>query len=134
MEGDVKLSRSARQDVGRLCLVSLLSTGFFATPLILAEDPLPPVPPRAPVEAAAPSVTVVTTQVSAEVSMPELATPVNAMHVTARSARQARPLGTSFSRDAAPSAERDTQLRRLGRWLAGDGRYTVRPFPTIDQE
>ena len=133
MSSDVKLSRSARQDVGRLCLAALLSTGFFATPMILAEDPVPPTPPQLALDSA-PRVTVVTTQLSAEVSIPELAQPVNAMHRNAGTASRPRPIGTSYSRAAAQSSSRATQLQRLGRWLAGDGRYSVRPFPTINQD
>lgn len=134
MTSEVKLSRSARVDVARLCLVSLLSTGFFATPLILAEDPQSSAPSQAGFDAAEPRVTVVTMQVSADVSSPELATPVNAMHMMARSTPRPHSGATPLSRTSAPSAQRPTQLRRFGRWLAGDGRYTVRPFPTVSQE
>jgi hypothetical protein len=132
MSSDVKLSRSARHDVGRLCVVALLSTGFFATPLILAEDPVPPTPP-ALAHTESPSVTVVTTQLSADVSIPELARPIATMHVNAKAASRQAPVGTSYSRESAPASAPDTQLRRFGRWLAGDGRYTVRPFPTVNQ-
>ena len=127
---EVHFSRAQRWDLARMTAAALVSTGFFAAPVMLSQRTPAPVQP-ASVAAPAPAlpddrVQLVTTDVVAGVSTPrlELRTPR-----VARAAAAPRPR-PRVVRASDKLAER-TFGRRVVRLLAGDGRYTVRPFPTV---
>ncbi len=106
---------------------ALVSTGFFAAPVVISHRDRAVPEPSAVTAPLAPAdrVQLVTTDVVvAEVSTPVLQAPAARVAPIA-----AHP--TSRPRASARLADR-TIGRRVVRLIAGDGRYTVRPFPTVD--
>jgi hypothetical protein len=131
------LSRAQRWDLARICVAALASAAFFSSPFLLSRDPLPAADaavsaPSIPIERASPPhaldrIAIVTT---------DLVVPVRAvlMESVHRSAiPEPRPVTVRASTTRTTARPEDRSLpRRLGRAIVGDGRYTVRPFPTLD--
>lgn len=128
------LSRRQKWDLGLLFAAGLLSTALFTVPLLLPppqsasvqSEPIAAGGPVQPVQ----NVQIVTALHEVVVTVPE---------VREASADQRRSGARRVAR--APEwrpivvARANTPLgRKLGRLVAGDGRYVVRPFPTVDQE
>lgn len=134
----LQLSRAQKWDLVRICVAAVASAGFFSAPFLLSPDPGPvstamvvttemPGEQKASLQDTLDRISIVTTDVVAPVS----AVLVQPVHRTVPKAP--RPAFRSASQ-VTPAAEADAPsslARRLGRAIAGDGRYTVRPFPTL---
>lgn len=123
------LSRRQKWDLGLLFAAGLVSTALFSAPLLLSAPPLSASVQPVPIAAGGP-VQIATALQEAVVTVPEL---------RAASADQRRAVAQRVARAptqrAVVIARASTPLvRKLGRLVAGDGRYVVRPFPTIEPE
>ena len=128
-----QLSRRQRHDLLKLTAAGITSAIFFATPVVLFHN-TPASSARAPegqataaasTPANVPNVQIVTTDVAAAISIPALQSS-RAVSPAVRRSPPPRPRG------ALASARTRTPLgRRIARLLAGDGSYTVKPFPTV---
>jgi hypothetical protein len=102
---------------------ALVSTGFFAAPVVLDRSHATP-PPSAETPA---RVELVATDVVATVTTPQLRLPaarvVRTVNATQPPARARRTSG-KLPQNPFP--------RMFARLIAGDGRYAVRPFPTVE--
>ena len=118
-------SRAQRWDLFRMTAAALVSTGLFAAPVVMSTRTRV----IAPIAASVPAdrVQLVTTDVVAPVTTPELQV-LHPRIVRAASVPGARPRAV---RAASRPADR-TLSRRVALIIAGDGRYAVRPFPTVD--
>lgn len=126
------LSARQRWDLGLLFAAGLVSTTLFVSPLLIPEEPqLVAEQPKA-ARAAAP-VQIVSALHEAVVTVPQVAAPA-AAYVNRRRALS-RPVSYQLPREM-PAARRSNPplVRKLGRLVAGDGRYTVRPFPTVEPD
>jgi hypothetical protein len=125
MSGWLLLSRAQKWDLVRMGGAAVLSTVFLGLPLALSQ---PDTRTTFAADAAAATeqhVVVVAQDLAAPVATPELS-PVRPLLRRSRSRSAPRPQPTA----SAPS--RNTSFRgRLARVFAGDGRYSVRPFPTV---
>jgi hypothetical protein len=133
-----RLSLRQKRDLVELVAAGVMSAVFFTAPVFLVREAravkpqVTPIPDVAPVREASPmppleSVRVLTTDVTAPVSIPELQrTPavVHAMRWTATPAPRTR-------RSPVAARGRLPLGRRIARLFAGDGTHTVQPFPTI---
>ena len=147
MPSDMRFTQAQKRDLLRMSGAAVVSTIFFGVPMFVG----PPNAARvqtvagdehhAPVAAAAsqplltePTVVVVFSDAVARATTPMLETP----SPVATSGRAAAPRRQTL---AAASAERQNPpvvsssvkplAKRLGRLLAGTGRYAVKPFPTV---
>lgn len=135
-----QLSRAQKWDLVRICLAALASAAFFSAPFLLSNEPQTDNPaaaaPSVPVEHAAgvqdalDRISIVTTDIRVPV------TPVLVRSLERRSQPAAsRPATLDASRETSRpvgEGESDSFAKRLGRAIAGDGRYTVQPFPSLD--
>jgi hypothetical protein len=126
--------------VVRLAGAGVLSSVFLALPLLVMprQPPAPTVPSgeaTAPAETAAVTTQITGTGPRVVVSTHDVAVPVAAPKLTAarllrvrdrQSASTLRGKRPILARSKAPSFR-----GRLARMVAGDGRYSVRPFPTV---
>jgi len=136
----LQLSRAQKWDLLRICLAAMASAAFFSAPFLLSgPPPTPPAPmagaPSLPVEQAAgvqdapDRISIVTTDISVPLTR-GLVRPV-----ALRSPRPAaHPSSSDASRERRRASAEDAPgvAQRIGRAIAGDGRYAVRPFPTLD--
>ena len=122
-----RLSARQRWDLGLLFAAGLVSTTLFVSPLLIPEQPqLTAQPETSP--AVAP-IQVVSALHEAVVTAPQLAAPY------ARRRTLSRPVSYQLPREQ-PAARRSSPplAKKLGRLVAGDGRYSVRPFPAVEPE
>lgn len=132
------LSRAQKWDLVRICAAALASAAFFSSPFLLSRDP----PPAADAAASAPSIRIEPESPQRALDQiaivtTDLVVPVRAvlMESVDRSAiAKPRPVTVRASTNRRPTATSEARglARRLGRAIAGDGRYAVRPFPTLD--
>lgn len=108
----------------------VLCAGVLAGPVLFVRPaPVPSPPPVVP------KVMVMVTEVRAPVTTPQLTTPaVNSL--TLRPRRPVALVARTQKSHAAPVTAAAAQsqkplTRRLARFITGDGRYDVRPFPTV---
>lgn len=121
----VHFSRAQKWDLLRMTAAALVSTGFFAAPVMFSDRGH-----AIPTPAAAPSaqrVELATTDVIATVTTPDLQLPAPRV-VRAAAATRSRPRAQRTSGKLA----QNLFPGRVARLIAGDGRYAVRPFPTIE--
>ena len=132
----VRLSWAQKRD-----LFQIIAAGACSSGLIFAIILLPPVVPTdvgasAGVLAAAsptPPVTVISTELTAPVSVPVLRE-ASRPGATLRASRTLPPSRLARAQvKAVQSKPSMTLTKRLGRLVTGDGQYTVRPFPTVPE-
>lgn len=123
------LSARQRWDLGLLFAAGLVSTTLFVSPLLIPEEPRLAAEQPEPARAVAP-VQIVSALHKAVVTVPQVAAP----HGNKRRALS-RPVSYQLPAEM-PAARRSNPplVRKLGRLVAGDGRYTVRPFPTVEPD
>lgn len=135
------LTRAQKWDLVRICAAALASAAFFSAPVLWSRGPssvqdsaiqVPAIPieQTADVRETLDRISVVT----ADIVVSAQAVPIQAVHRPARPApRRDTVRASSASQPVAPGRGDDRSLvRRLGRAIAGDGRHTVRPFPSLD--
>jgi hypothetical protein len=127
----VHFSRAQKWDLFRMTAAAVVSTGFFAAPVVFS-DRNDAAPPAAVAPAAEPQqrVELVTTDVIATATTPELQLPSSRRVARAGPATRSHPRVQRASLRLAHNQKRFP--RRVARLIAGDGRYTVRPFPTVE--
>ena len=131
------LSRRQKWDLGLLFLAGLISTALFSAPLLLPA----PAPPQSasvlsdPI-AAGGAVQIMTELEDAVVTWPEMAEASSERRFAApRRVSRGLKDRSGLEEPGIVAARVNTPLvRKLGRLVAGDGRYIVRPFPTIEPE
>jgi hypothetical protein len=148
MPGSVRFTQAQKRDLLRMSGAALVSTIFFAVPMFIGRPDARPVrvqpaaespdPRTAAVQPAAapidPAVSVVFTEAVAQVTVPELqdvrGSATRPVRIARFTRRLAAPAPATKRAQAVPDAA--TPLaRRIGRLIAGSGRYEVRPFPTV---
>jgi hypothetical protein len=108
---------------------ALVSTGFFAAPVVFSDRGHAALPIAA---APAPQrVELVATDVVAAVTTPELRLPARPVRVAAAT-RSRPPAQRTSVKLAQVKPQQNVLSRRVARLIAGDGRYAVRPFPTVE--
>lgn len=117
----VQLSRAQKWDLIRMAAAAVLSIVFLTLPLMLPHQAAAPAA-AAPAAELVPRVAVIVRDQAAPVEAPKLG-PARFPHRAASTRRQ--PSGVSAA--AKPIPHRS----RFARFVAGDGRYSVRPFPTV---
>ena len=131
--GDIApLSRRQKRELLELAAAGLVSTIFFAAPILLIRNaaPAPATSVQVGVIASTPPavrVQIATTDVTALVSTP-------ALQPVLRRQSSGMRRGTAASSPApalASTAERAPLVRRIARLFAGDGTHAVHPFPMI---
>jgi hypothetical protein len=160
MPSDVHFTRAQKWDLVRLSAAAVASTVFFTVPMFLAHpqergsqvgDHRPGLAevatasvPNAPVSSAsgattsspsaddAGDVSVVTSMEFALATTPAMESPTT----TAVRTRTGKPAQLRARANTAPpsssnSASTSSLGRRVARFIAGSGKYNVRPFPTI---
>ena len=147
MSSDLRFTQAQRRDLLRMSGAALVSTIFFAVPMFVSRPDsahIQDTPPslsneaaRAGTQPAAPrdtQVSVVVSEAVAQVTVPALEGSLVAAPRPARLTRYPRRIEASPRPDQRADAERSSSpplARRLGRLIAGTGRYEVRPFPTV---
>jgi hypothetical protein len=133
-----RLSRAQKWDLARMaaaCFLSLVALGTVVWVVVCQDDRIPP--GRANVHLGTPpaAVTVQVTDVVAPETTPQLEAarvePSAAPGLRAAGRTAARPSATA--RRTAASPEPESLPRRVGRFITGDGRHEVRPFPTVPE-
>jgi hypothetical protein len=156
MSSEVHLTRAQKWYLARLAGAAVASSVFFSLPIVLArpgsaaeadvrtasvkvaeETAIAGV--SAPVAAVIPSrtdtqsprvadaVAVVTSTKTAPITRPVLALPIAPDQTSVRPVQ----VRARVSRPPSPPTQPATLSRRLGRLLAGDGKYDPKPFPTV---
>jgi len=153
MPSDVHFTRAQKWDLVRLSAAAVASTVFFTVPMFLAHpqervsqvgDHRPGLAevatasvPNAPASSASGSTTsstsaddagdvsVVTSMEFALATTPGMESPTTAMRT-----RTGKPAQLRARANTAPPSSTSFG-RRVGRFIAGSGKYNVRPFPTI---
>jgi hypothetical protein len=148
MASDMRLTQEQKRDLLRMSGAALVSTIFFSVPMFVGRpdgarlqaiagqaQPTPAAAGSAsapePSASAAPEVAVMVSEAVAQVTIPEL------QALSAPAAPRTRPVRQNAMavklrpRPQAASAAGKPLARRLGRLIAGTGRYEVRPFPTV---
>jgi hypothetical protein len=146
MASDMRLTQAQKRDLLRMSGAAVVSTIFFAVPMFLGRPDVArlqavasetqPAPAAAEpaaasqlAAAASPNVAVVFSETVAQVTTPKL------QELSAPAAPRARTVRqnamTAKPRAQVASAAGKPLARRLGRLIAGTGRYEVRPFPTV---
>jgi hypothetical protein len=147
MSSDLRFTQAQRWDLLRMSGAALVSTIFFAVPMFvsrpdsahLQEKPtsVADKSARAGTQPAAPrdtEVSVVVSEAVAQVTVPAFEGSPIAAPRPARVTRHPRRIEAPPRVDQRADAERTSTTplaRRLGRLIAGTGRYEVRPFPTV---
>jgi hypothetical protein len=148
MESDMRLTQAQKRDLLRMSGAAVVSTIFFGVPMFVGRpdasrvqvppalvqlSPAPAVTPDIGVERRDTDVAVVFSEAVAQVSTPKLGGARTPLVRPARQPRASRRNPPALAAAAEPGASQGgTPLaRRLGRLLAGSGRYQVRPFPTV---
>jgi hypothetical protein len=135
------LTRAQKWDLVRICAAALASAAFFSAPFLLSSGPSPvqesaiqvpaiPIEQTVSVHETLDRISVVTT----DLVVPAEGVLIQAVHQPTRRAPRSGTVRASYAPlPVAPARSNDRSLaRRLGRALAGDGRHTVRPFPSLD--
>lgn len=142
MPSEVRFTRAQRLDLVRISAAAVASTVFFTVPIFLVRPDQPPAhiqshstsPPDVLLAtSAAPAtrfsaldgnaVSVVTSTEFASATMPSL------QGATAARSHSAKPPQVR-ARANTPDPPQSLS-RRLARFLAGNGKYNVKPFPTV---
>lgn len=159
MPSDVPFTRAQKWDLVRLSAAAVASTVFFTVPMFLAHPPeaVSQVSDRgaavaevatagvANVSASTGSgstttlksaadagdVSVVTSMEFALATIPAVAPPAAAMRTRTGKAAQLRARANTAPPNSSTSTSTSSLGRRVGRFIAGSGKYNVRPFPTI---
>jgi hypothetical protein len=133
MPSDVRLTHAQKWELLRMSGAAVVSTVFFGIPMFMARPEL--VPPGARPADTRPTadVSVLVSETVAPVTTPALeALPSRTgLHVPARRRVAHATLQSRAQRQLA-SVPGKPLARRLGRLLAGSGRYEVRPFPSLE--
>jgi hypothetical protein len=143
MPSEVRFTRAQRLDLVRISAAAVASTVFFTVPMFLVRPmdpaahienhatPPPDIALASSSEAAARStaldgnaVSVVTSTEFASATMPSLQGTAAARSHSAKSPQVRARANT-------PDAPHSLS-RRLARFLAGNGKYNVKPFPTVN--
>ena len=137
MQSEVRLTRAQKWDLLRMSGAAVVSTVFFGIPMFMARPEIVPAVARSYVRPA-------DTRPPADVSVlvSEIAAPVMTPAWEALPARGALILSSRRHVTSATLQSRDRRqpvsasgrplAHRLGRLLAGTGRYEVRPFPSLE--
>ena len=137
MPSDVRLTQAQKWDLLRMSGAAVVSTVFFGIPMFIARPELAPPVTRIDDRAAdarpAADVSVQVSETVARVETPVLAAPPQRVGLRGASHRSvaSAALESRRRRPVAPASDRPL-ARRLGRLLAGSGRYEVRPFPSLE--
>lgn len=148
MASDMRLTQAQKRDLLRMSGAAVVSTIFFGVPMFVGRPdasrvqvppalvhslPAPTAAPQVAVERPDTSVAVVFSEAVAQVSTPRLESARTPPVRQARQPRATRRNAPDVEASVRPEeAQGGTPLaRRLGRLLAGSGRYEVRPFPTV---
>lgn len=135
-EGTPNLSRGQKRDLCGMTVLAVISTGFFVMPILLIPAAKPPSPSTRSLPAE--RVAVVATEVMAPVTPYTLAPqPMSrvAQHTSGTrfpSRPQARVRCASLEAPRLTAQNRTALPGKLARFIAGDGRYQVRPFPSVE--
>ena len=149
MTSDVRFTRAQKWDLVRMSAAALASTVFFTVPMFLVR-PNAPAPsmqksvtapasnmmlaglssptPSTPIESAAVRTTTQAVMVLTSTEFAAATTPVLQGNSSARS-RTTRPAELRARTD--PTAASPSLSRRLARFISGNGKYTIKPFPTV---
>lgn len=159
MSSEVHLTRAQKWDLARLAVAAAVSSVFFSLPIVLARpqssadanrrtasvkvaeeiavagvsEPVTAVVPTrgdAESEIRTDVVAVVTSTAVATITKPALA-PSPAPVKASAGPIEVRARVSPAPSEPMPPATPATFGRRLGRFLAGDGKYDPKPFPTI---
>ncbi|HTH04171.1 MAG TPA: hypothetical protein VL882_28050 [Vicinamibacterales bacterium] len=132
MPSEVRFTRAQKWDLVRISAAAVASTVFFTVPMFLVR----PHPAAVRIEGRAPEsrdIALATDRpVVSVVTATEFAiatTPAFQGQALARS-RNGKPAQVR-ARATTPAPDPPSLKRRLTRFLAGDGKYNVRPFPTV---
>jgi hypothetical protein len=150
MTSDVRFTRAQKWDLVRMSAAALASTVFFTVPMFLVPPNAPapstqksitapatdvmlaglsnPIPPSTPAESAAVRANAEAVMVVTSTEFAATTRPVLQGNITPR-ARATRP-GELRAR-ANPTASSPSLRRRLARLISGNGKYTIKPFPTV---
>ena len=148
MASDMRLTQAQKRDLLRMSGAALVSTIFFSVPMFVGRpdgaqrqasaEQAQPI--AAAVSAAAPDasasvtpeqVAVVFSDAVAQVTIPQLQALSAPTAPRTRTVRQNAMAVKLRPRPQAASTAGKPLARRLGRLIAGTGRYEVRPFPTV---
>ena len=137
MQSDLRLSQAQKWDLLRMSGAAVVSTVFFGIPIFMARPELVPAVARSearPVDTPPPAdVSVLVSEIVAPVTTP--AWEGLPARISPRAPSRRHVASTTLqSRDRRPlvSAQGRPLARRLGRLLAGNGRYEIRPFPSLE--
>jgi hypothetical protein len=137
MPSDVRLTQAQKWDLVRMSGAAVVSTVFFGIPMFIARPEIAPPVGRSDARAAdarpAADVSVLVSETVAPVEAPALeALPQRVgLHGPSHRRVASATLEPRRRRQLAPASDRSL-ARRLGRLLAGSGRYEVRPFPSLE--
>ena len=143
MPNDVRLCRAQKCDLLRMAAAAFVSTGFFVMALILAHgNRAAPTQTAAAGEPAAVVATVAAPDIKREVrpAAPARtrrharATTMVKTQLQPRVERIANLKGVANRGDGDRSAVRAAAMpvgRKVARLITGDGRYSIRPFPSV---
>jgi hypothetical protein len=147
MPSDMRFTQAQRRDLLRMSGAAVVSTIFFGVPMFVGrpdasrvqtvaiqEQQAPPVTaaPSQPLTME-PAVVVVVSDAVAPITTPMLQTPRSIAPRPRATAPRQMLASDSLQRErprATPSSSKPL-AKRLGRLLAGTGRYEVKPFPTV---
>ena len=159
MPSDVHFTRAQKWDLVRLSAAAVASTVFFTVPMFLAHPPEggsqagghrprvaevattsgPNVPPSTAYSSNTSSksaddvgdVSVVTSMEFALATTPALESPTAAIRTRTGKPAQLRARANTAPPTSSNSTSTSSFGRRVGRFIAGTGKYNVRPFPTV---
>ena len=145
MPTEMRFTQAQKRDLLRMSGAALVSTIFFGVPMFVGrpdgtrvqtvaghEQPAPmsaAAQPLSPV----PEVVVVVSDAVAQATTPMLETPPVATRLPSTTPRRQTLAATSRERERPPVSSSSIKplAKKLGRLLAGTGRYEVKPFPTV---
>jgi hypothetical protein len=133
MSSDVQFTHAQKWDLLRMSGAAVVSTVFFGVPMFIARPER--IPESRPAETRqAAEVSILVSETVAPVTTPawEALPAKSALPTPSRRHHVARATAPSLPQRPVPSASGTTLARRLGRLLAGSGRYEVRPFPSLE--
>ena len=150
MTSDVRLTRAQKWDLVRMSAAALASTVFFTVPMFLVRPNAPapsiqksvtppasnmmlaglssPTPLSTPIESAAVRTKTEAVMVLTSTEFAAATTPLFQGNSSARS-RTTRP--AELRARTNPTAASPSLSRRLARFISGNGKYTIKPFPTV---
>lgn len=143
MPSEVRFTRAQRLDLVRISAAAVASTVFFTVPMFLVRPSPPPArieshttsprdivlarsaePPARATALDAHAVSVVTSTEFASATMPSL------QGTAGTRSHSAKPPQVRARGNIPEPAQ--SLSRRLARFLAGNGKYNVKPFPTVN--